>query len=215
MCDMLVYISENIMAKVALYARVSTAEQNVEMQVRALKEYCQARHFEVYKEYIDKGISGSKDSRPALNSLMDDARKRKFDAVVVYRFDRFARSSRHLIQALEEFKAMGIGFISYSENIDTSSPLGKAIFVIVGAMAELERNIIVERVKSGLKNAKAKGKKLGRPCNTYQLKDVLTLKQEGRSTRAIAQTLGISNVTVWRALKELLQNPSKTDSINP
>lgn len=149
--------------KTAIYCRVSTDTQDVGMQLHSLREYCQARKFEIFKEYVDQGISGTKDSRPALNCLMDDARKRRFDAIVVYRFDRFARSSRHLIQALEEFKSLGIEFISFQENIDTSSPLGKAIFVIVGAMGELERNIIVERVKSGLKAARSKGTRLGRP----------------------------------------------------
>ncbi len=202
------------MSKIAIYARVSTSEQDVGMQLLALREYCQARRIEIFNEYVDQGYSGAKDSRPAINQLMNDARKRKFDAVVVYRFDRFARSSRHLIQALEEFKGLGIDFISYQENIDTSSPLGKAIFVIVGAMAELERNIIVERVKSGLKNAKAKGQKLGRPAINYAIEDILTLKNEGKSTRAIARTLGISNATVSRKLQTVLQNPSKSTIIS-
>lgn len=196
------------MKKIALYIRVSTSDQSVDMQLAALKEY----HIglgEIYKTYIDQGVSGTKDSRPALNALMNDARKRKFDVVTVYRFDRFARSSRHLVTALEEFNALGIDFISYNENIDTSSPLGKAIFVIVGAMAELERNIIVERVKSGLKTAKAKGKKLGRPTVRYKMNDILNLHQEGKSTRTIARELGISNATVSRKLK-LLQNPSES-----
>src|SRR5262249_34070139 len=121
-----------------------------------------------------------------------------------YRFDRFARSSRHLILALEEFKNLGVGFISYQENIDTTSPLGKAIFVIVGAMAELERNIIVERVKSGLKAARAKGRQLGRPGRKYEPKRITELRSKGLSYRAIAKELGISRMTVKRVLS---QNP--------
>ena len=113
--------------KVAIYARVSTSNghQSPKMQLQALREYCEAREFKIYREYVDEGVSGAKDSRPALNELMDDARKRKFDTVLVWKFDRFARSTKHLISALEEFKNLGIDFISYSENIDTTSPLGR------------------------------------------------------------------------------------------
>lgn len=186
--------------KTALYYRVSTSDQSPAMQSQALREYCKARGFEIFKEYTDHGISGTKDSRPALNELMDDARKRKFDAVVVYRFDRFARSSRHLIQALEEFKNLGIEFVSYQENIDTASPLGKAIFVIVGAMAELERNIIVERVKSGLKAARIRGKNLGRPKVTFDRNEALRLKREGLGLRSIATMVGVSRATLSRTL---------------
>ena len=138
---------------------------------------------------------------------MDEARKRKFDAILVYRFDRFARSSKHLITALEEFKNLGIDFISYQENIDTSSPLGKALFIIVGAMAELERNIIVERVKSGLQAAKSRGKKLGRPESNFDFKEASQLKENGLSVRAIASRLGISKTTVSKYLSaKPLQN---------
>lgn len=186
--------------RTALYCRVSTSDQSPAMQLQALREYCTARGFEIFKEYTDHGISGTKDSRPALNALMDDARKRKFDAVVVYRFDRFARSSRHLIQALEEFKSLGIEFVSYQENIDTASPLGKAIFTIVSAMAELERNIIVERVKSGLKAARSKGKRLGRPKVTFDRNEALRLKHEGLGLRSIATMVGVSRATLSRAL---------------
>lgn len=188
------------MDKIAIYARISTIEQDVGMQLLALREYCQARKLNIYKEFIDAGFSGSNDSRPSLNELMSEARKKKFNTIIVYRFDRFARSSRHLITALEEFKNLGIEFISYSENIDTSSPLGKAIFVIVGAMAELERNIIVERVKSGLKAAKNRGKTLGRPKSIFDLNRLLKLKQEGNSIRTIANILGVSKTTIGKYL---------------
>ena len=186
--------------RVAIYARVSTSNgsQSPEMQLNALHEYCEARGSIIFKEYVDSGISGSKDSRPALNRLMDDARKRKFDTVLVYRFDRFARSSKHLIIALEKFKSLGIGFISYSENIDTSTPLGKAIFVIVGAMAELERNIIRERVVTGLRNARAKGKRLGRPKAKLNIDRVKTLREMGLSLRNIAEQMGVSKSTIAR-----------------
>ncbi len=162
------------------------------MQVTALRDFAKARGLAITTEYSDHGISGTKSSRPALDQLMNDARKRKFDTVLVFRFDRFARSSRHLILALEEFKVLGIDFISYSENIDTSSPLGKAIFTIISAMSELERNVIVERVKSGLENAKRKGKQLGRPCASFDSEKALSLRKSGMSLRDIAAQLHIS-----------------------
>ena len=136
--------------RVAVYARVSTLEQSTENQLEDLRRYGQQRGWEIWQEYIDAGISGTKDSRPAINKLMNNARKRKFDTVQVWRFDRFARSTKHLVLALEEFKSLGIQFVSYQENVDTGSPLGNAIFTIIGAMAQLERDIIVERVKAGL-----------------------------------------------------------------
>jgi DNA invertase Pin-like site-specific DNA recombinase len=149
--------------RVAIYARVSTTDQSTDPQLLDLRKYVSDRGWQIYGEYIDEGISGTKDSRPALNELMDDARKRRFEMVLVWRFDRFARSTRHLIVALEEFKNLGIDFISFQENIDTSSPLGSAIFTIISAVAQLERDIIAERVKAGLRRAVANGTQLGRP----------------------------------------------------
>ena len=173
------------------------------MQLQALREYCDARSLKIHKEYVDEGISGSKDSRPALNAMMDDARKRKFDTVLVWKFDRFARSTKHLITALEEFKSLGIDFISYSENIDTSSPMGKAMFTIVGAIAELERSLIVERVKSGLEAAKKRGKKLGRPGMKADPEKLKELLSRGQSINAAAKRLGIPTTTAYRLAKNL------------
>ena len=155
--------NRNSTPRIALYARVSTTDQSTESQLLDLRRYVSDRGWQTFREYCDNGISGTKDSRPALNELMDDARKRRFDAVLVWRFDRFARSTRHLINALEEFKNLKIDFVSYQENIDTSSPLGGAIFTILGAVAQLERDIIAERVKAGLRRAVEEGKQLGRP----------------------------------------------------
>ncbi len=149
--------------RAAIYARVSTKDQSCEMQMRDLRAYCAARGFTIIREYIDIGQSGAKDSRPELNELMADARKRKFDSIFVWRFDRFARSTKHLLLALEEFRSLGIQFVSYQENIDTSSPLGQALFTIVSAVAQLERDLIRERVTAGVRNARACGKELGRP----------------------------------------------------
>lgn len=186
--------------KVALYVRVSTNEQDTSSQFLALREYCETRGFQIFQEYIDRGVSGSKDSRPALNELMEDARKGRFKVILVFRFDRFARSTRHLLAALDEFQHLGIDFISYQENIDTTSPLGKAIFVIVGAVAELERNIIVERVKSGLNAARARGKILGRPKVSFNIDRALQLKREGLSLRSIEKQIGVSHSTLARAM---------------
>ena len=149
--------------RVALYARVSTSDQTTESQLLDLRRYVRDRGWQTFNEYCDNGISGTKDSRPALNQLIDDAKKCRFDVVLVWRFDRFARSTKHLILALEAFRNLGIDFVSYQENIDTSSPLGGAIFTIISAVAQLERDIIAERVKAGLRRARESGKQLGRP----------------------------------------------------
>ncbi len=135
-----------------------------------------------------------------MNELMNSAKKRRFDVVLVWRFDRFARSTKHLILALEEFKNLGIDFVSYQENIDTSSPLGSAIFTIISAVAQLERDIIAERVKAGLRRAKENGKKLGRPLKKVDEYEIWRLRSEGRSLRQIAEELNVSRNTVARHL---------------
>jgi DNA invertase Pin-like site-specific DNA recombinase len=154
--------------KAAIYATVSTAHngQDPAIQTRELEEYCQRRGWELAGCYVDTGISGSKESRPELAKLMADAHRRRFDAVVVWKFDRFARSVSHLLRALETFKALGIDFVSLPEQVDTSTPTGKVVFTVLGAVAELERSLICEGVRAGIRNAKAKGKKLGRPRGT-------------------------------------------------
>ena len=187
--------------RVALYGRVSTTDQSTESQLLDLRRYTRERGWQIFEEYIDEGISGTKDSRPALNQLMNDARKRRFDSVLVWRFDRFARSTKHLILALEEFKNLGIDFISYQENIDTSSPLGAAIFTIISAVAQLERDIISERVKAGLRRARENGKQLGRPkgCG-IDTQLVTELREQGLSMAKIAEQMNSSAATVCRAL---------------
>ncbi len=183
--------------RIALYARVSTKNsQDPETQLMALREYAKARRLEVFGEYVDVGISGSKDSRPALNRLMADARKRRFDAVLVARFDRFARSTRHLVLALDEFNALGVDFISLSESIDTSTPMGRMVYTVIAAVAELERSLICERVVMGLQRAKAQGKRLGRPAAKIDPAEVHRLRKQGMSFRAIARQLGVSHPTV-------------------
>src|SRR5712692_9977435 len=141
--------------RAALYSRVSTSHngQDPEVQLRELREYCQRRGWQVVTEYVDVGISGAKEKRPQLDKLLADAHRRRFDAVVVLRFDRFARSVSHLLRALETFRALGVEFVSLSEQVDTSTPTGKMIFTVLGAVAELERSLIAERVRAGLRNA--------------------------------------------------------------
>lgn len=186
--------------RVALYARVSTLNngQSPEMQLRELREYCQRRGWEIASEYVDNGISGAKDSRPELNRLMADAHKRRFDAVICWKFDRFARSVSHLLRALEMFKSLGIEFCSFSEQMDTSTPTGKMIFTVLGAVAELERSLIAERVRAGLRNARAKGKRLGRPQAAITAARLSELLSQNLSFVAIGEQLGCSAATVCR-----------------
>ncbi|MCU1341816.1 MAG: tnpR [Candidatus Acidoferrum typicum] len=198
--------------RIGIYARVSTKDQSCELQVRDLRAYCAARGFDLVREYVDVGQSGAKDSRPELNKLMDDARKRKFDVIIVWRFDRFARSTKHLLTALEEFRSLGIQFISYQENVDTSTPLGQALFTIVSAVAQLERELIRERVSAGIRNARANGKKLGRPRAKTNLVEILQLRTKGYSLRKIAAKLGIGDATVRDRLRTSAENPQMNDA---
>ena len=190
--------------KVAVYVRVSTKDQSVEMQLNDLERYSKERGLNIFNVYKDSGVSGTKESRPALNELMNDAKKRKFDVVLVWRFDRFARSTKHLVTALYEFRNLGIDFISYQENIDTSSPLGEAIFTIISAMSKLERDIIAERVKGGLRNAKASGKKLGRPSRRVDTDKVIEYRKQNKSIRQIASEMNLSKGVVQRTLEMCL-----------
>jgi DNA invertase Pin-like site-specific DNA recombinase len=182
--------------RIGIYTRVSTPEQSVELQLRDLRSYVAARQLVVVREYVDLGQSGTKDSRPALKELMNDARKRKLDAVLVWRFDRFARSTKHLLLALEEFRALGIEFISYQENLATNTPLGQAVFVIIAAVAQLERDLICERVTAGIRNARANGKRFGRPRRSIDLKSIQDMQASGMSLRQIAAALKVGYGTV-------------------
>ncbi len=190
--------------KVAIYYRVSTSEQTVDMQRSDLRRFCEQRGFDIFAEYADMGISGTRVHRPGLDALMADARKRFFDTVLCWRFDRFARSTKHLITALEDFRHLGIDFISYQENIDTSSPLGKAVFAIVAAIAELERNIIVERIRGGIRRAREQGKRLGRRplSDPSLLQTVLEMKAKGKSIREIADAVKVSKSFVHKTCQK-------------
>lgn len=188
--------------RAAIYARVSTSNhgQDVTMQTRELREYCQRRGWEIAGEYVDAGISGAKDRRPELDRLMTDAHRRKFDVVAVWKFDRFARSVSHLLRALDTFRALGIEFVSLSESLDTATPAGRMVFTVLGAVAELERSLIAERVRAGLRNAKAKGKALGRPRVTVDARRIAALRASGLSWRTISTKMGISLGTCRRTL---------------
>src|SRR3989441_6959989 len=205
--------------KVAIYARVSTTNgQDPELQLRELREYCQRRGWEVAGEYVDVGISGAREQRQQLNRLIADAHRRRFDAVVVWKFDRFARSVSHLLRALENFRSLGIEFVSLSEQVDTSTPTGKMIFTVLGAVAELERSLIVERVRAGLRNARAKGKKLGRPRKVTNQDEIDRMRSQGASWRAIGRAIGVSHATAWgaavRAGKARFKNPTAGTAVS-
>src|SRR5271169_2577484 len=183
---------------VALYARVSTLEQSCAMQLEDLRRY--AARFRQSCEYVDVGVSGAQRRRPQLDALMKDARKRLFDVVLVWKFDRFARSVKHLVDSLEEFTALNIDFISYTEGIDTTTPSGELLFHVMGAVAQFERDLIAERVRAGIAHARAMGKRIGRPPAAVDTTEVRRLRNQGMSLRSVAKTLDIPVSRVRRAL---------------
>jgi DNA invertase Pin-like site-specific DNA recombinase len=183
---------------VAVYARVSTCngQQDPEMQLRELRAYCERQNFSIYNEFVDY-CSGGKDSRPQLNKLMKLAKQGRFTAIIVWRFDRFSRSLRHLINSIAELEHYGVGFISLKEAVDTSSPMGKVMLALIGSMAELERDLIRERVTAGINNARAKGKTLGRPKIGQEIiAKAQTMHKNGAPFRAICRQLDISERTL-------------------
>jgi DNA invertase Pin-like site-specific DNA recombinase len=212
--------------KIALYARVSTGAvqggtppasegaagsrhgQDPEVQLAALRAHAVNRGWTLIEEFVDRGVSGTKDRRPALDRLMQAAWAGRFQAVLVWRFDRFARSVKHLIGALETFQKLNIEFISLQEQFDTSTPIGRAMFTIIGAMAELERDIIRERVKAGLAQARARGIRLGRPSVPVDPRELETLRSHGLSIRQIAGRVRSSAATVRRRLRQAERAPA-------
>ena len=201
------------MKRAAIYARVSTHNgQNPEMQLDEVREYCRRRGWKIEGEYVDEGISGSKEHRPALDRLLSDCRKRLVDAVVVYRYDRFARSLRQLVNALDEFRALGIDFVSLHEGVDTSTPNGRLVFGIFASIAEFERELIRDRVRSGLELARSRGRQLGRPRVVVDASRVASLRAQGRSWAAISAELGIGKGTAQRACHSLPKNLRKVTS---
>jgi DNA invertase Pin-like site-specific DNA recombinase len=190
--------------RAAIYARVSTVNgQSPEMQLAELREYASRRGWEVFAEYVDSGISGAKESRPELNRLMSDAHRRHFDLVLCWKVDRFGRSLKHLVNALADLDSYGIAFVSLRDNLDLSTPAGRLMFQIIGAMAEFERSLIQERVRAGLRNAKLKGKTLGRPPLTLDHGRIARLRASGASLRDISKQLEVSTATVHKALQRV------------
>jgi len=184
--------------KAAIYARVSTTDQTCEMQLRKLRDYCHGRRWHVVGEYVDTGWSGAKASRPELDRLIKDARRRHFDAVLVWKLDRWGRSLIQSLQSVQELASLGVRFIAITQNIDTdeSNPMSRFMLHIFGAFAEFEREIIRERTLSGVRAARAKGKKLGRPKRVFRRDEVLRLRDSGHSWRTIARQLNVPVSTV-------------------
>jgi DNA invertase Pin-like site-specific DNA recombinase len=187
--------------RVAIYARVSTTNHghDVTLQTRELKQFAEARGWTIVAEYRDTGICGAKDSRPELNHLMIAARRRHFDVVLCWKLDRFGRSLRHLVNALAELEAVSVAFVSLTDNLDLSTPSGRLMFQVIAAMSEFERELIRERVRAGLRNARAKGKRLGRPKVTADGYHVAILRKAGSSWREICKQTGLSKGTAQRA----------------
>ena len=189
------------MNKVGLYARCSTRDkQDPATQLVPLREFARQRQLEVAGEYVDLGFSGAKERRPQLERLMADARRKKFEVVLVARFDRFARSTKHLLTALGEFQSLGIDFMSYTESIDTSTAVGRMVFTMVAAVAEMERSLIRERVQAGVDRARRQGKKLGRPRVLVDEEKIREEMAAGGTIRATAKRWGVSRGVVRRLI---------------
>jgi DNA invertase Pin-like site-specific DNA recombinase len=180
--------------RVALYARVSTLDkgQDVTTQTHELRTYASNRRWEVVGEYVDKGVSGAKESRPELNRLMQNAKQRKFDVLLVWKLDRFGRSLKHLVTALADLESLGVTFVSLRDGFDLSTPSGRLMFQVIGAMGEFERNLIRERVRAGMAHARRKGVKLGRTARVLDMVKVAERRASGESLRGIARDLGVS-----------------------
>ncbi len=193
----------------AIYARVSTDDQSCAMQLSELRGYCQRSGWEVV-EYVDQGVSGTKRSRPALNRLMTDARMKRFDVVLVWKLDRFGRSLQHLVENVQTLDALGIRFVAPTQNIDTDtrSPMGKFLMHLFAAFAEFERDLIVERVRAGIAEAKRQGKHCGRPQRVFRRDLVVEARAQGKSWRQISHELGVPISTV-RTAAGALRKPSR------
>lgn len=190
------------MKKAAIYARVSTTDQHVEGQVYDLRALAAQRGLQIVREYTDCGVSGTKARRPGLDALMADARQRKFSVVLVAAFDRLARSTKHFLEVIDTFNSLEIEFISAREGIDSSSPMGRFFTILVGCMAEAEKCMLVERIKSGMRRAKMEGKRLGRAPLRVNRAALLRDRERGLSLNQLAKAHGISKASVCRVLKE-------------
>jgi DNA invertase Pin-like site-specific DNA recombinase len=189
--------------RIAIYARVSTFNgQHPEMQLAEIREYAARRGWDVAGEYVDLGVSGSKESRPGLNRMMRDAHARMFDAVVCWKLDRLGRSLKHLVTTIEDLAAYGVTFVSLRDNLDLSTPAGRLMMHIVGSMAEFERELIRERVTAGIAAARKRGARIGRPRTHVNPDKVRELRTEGIPWRAIAKRMGVGTGTACRALQQ-------------
>jgi DNA invertase Pin-like site-specific DNA recombinase len=186
-------------SRVALYLRVSTVDQHPETQLHDLRQMAAQRGFEIVHEYTDR-ISGTKTRRPGLDDLMRDARRGRFDVVLVWASDRIARSVKHFLEVLDELNRLNIEFVSFREQIDTGGPLGRALVVIIGAIAELERNLIIERVRAGMRRARLEGRHIGRNPLVLDHAAIQRDRRQGQSLRQIAKGHRISTATVQRVL---------------
>jgi putative DNA-invertase from lambdoid prophage Rac len=193
------------MMRAAIYARVSTVDQHVENQLVELRQYVERRGWTAV-EFIDRGVSGAKDKRPALDALVKDAKRRRFDVLVVWRLDRLGRNLRHLVTLLEELQSIGVVFVSLGEGIDCTTPAGKLQLHILAALAEFERERIRERVMAGLQRARAAGRQLGRPRAEVPTDRILSVV--GLSLDSAASALGVSRSTVKRWRRQVQQSPS-------
>lgn len=189
------------MKTAALYLRVSTVDQHPETQLHDLRAMAQQRGFQIVAEYADR-ISGTKARRPGLDDLLRDARRGRFQVVLVWASDRIARSVRHFLEVLDEFNRLGVEFVSFRENLDTGGPLGRAVVIIIGAIAELERNLIIERVRAGMRRARLEGRHIGRRPIEIDRVAVLRDRNRGDSLTSIAKTHRVSRATVSRLLKQ-------------
>ncbi len=189
------------MKRAALYMRVSTVDQHPETQTLDLRQLAAQRGFEIVQEYVDR-ISGAKARRPGLDQLMRDARHGRFDVLVVWAFDRIARSTRHFLEVLDELNHLGVEFISFREQIDTGGPLGRAIVVIIGAISELERNLIIERVRAGMRRARFEGRHIGRQPLNLDRGAILRDREHGQSLGQLAKNYSVSRTTIHRVLHQ-------------
>ena len=196
------------MKRAALYVRVSTVDQHPETQLHDLRQFAAQRGLQIVQEYVDHGFCGARARRPALDRMMEDARRHRFDVLLVWSCDRLARSTKHLLQTLDELSGFGIQFLSQREAIDTEGPLGRAIIVIVSAMAELERCIIIERVRAGMRRARLEGRQIGRARLDVNREQVVHDRRSGMSLTHVAKKHGISRASVCRIAKQSALTPA-------
>ncbi len=198
------------MKRAILYMRVSSLDQHPETQLFDLRQMAAQRGYEIVHEYVDR-ISGAKARRPGLDQMMHDARRGRFDVVLVWACDRIARSTKHFLEVLDELNRLNLEFVSFREQIDTGGPLGRAIVVIIGAIAELERNLIIERVRAGMRRARLEGRSIGRPALVLDREAILRDRQHGQSLGQLAKTYRISRATVHRVVHD--HAPASTEKV--